>query len=257
MKVALTIAGSDSGGGAGIQLDLSVFRALGVHGVSAITALTAQNSQRVERVFYPPPSFVGAQIDALLADFPISAAKTGMLGRAATVATVLARVRRRRIPNLVVDPVIAAKDGTALVSGRGLELLKRQLLPMAAVVTPNVPEAERLSGIRIEDTESLRRAALEIARTGVGAVVIKGGHLPGAPVDTVYGDGEFHELVGERLAGSPVHGTGCLFSAALTARLALGDTVLEACVAAKAFTTDAIRNAIDVGKGNRLAVVGG
>ncbi|MGV3724152.1 MAG: bifunctional hydroxymethylpyrimidine kinase/phosphomethylpyrimidine kinase [Actinomycetota bacterium] len=253
MKVALTIAGSDSGGGAGIQLDLKVFQALGVHGVSALTALTAQNTQRVERVFHVPPSFLAAQLDALASDMPIAAAKTGMLGRTAMVTAVVDRVRRRGIPNLVVDPVILAKDGTALLSGRGVDHLKRRLLPLAAVVTPNVPEAERLSGVRIVDADSVRTAAEEIARTGVGAVLIKGGHLPGSPVDTLYHQGEFVALPGERISGSPVHGTGCLFSAALAARLALGDPLVEACVAAKELTANAIRAAVVVGKGNRVA----
>jgi hydroxymethylpyrimidine/phosphomethylpyrimidine kinase len=257
MKVALTIAGSDSGGGAGIQLDLKVFQTLGVHGVSALTALTAQNTRGVERVFHPPPSFLAAQIDALVCDMPIAAAKTGMLGRSAMVAAVIDRVRRRGISNLVVDPVILAKDGTSLLSGRGLDLLKRRLLPLAAVVTPNVPEAERLSGLSIVDSASLRAAAQVISQTGVGAVLIKGGHLPGEPVDTLFVQGDFAEFPGRRLSGSPVHGTGCLFSAALAARLALGDALPEACAAAKAFTAAAIRDAVSVGKGNRVAVLGG
>ncbi|MFN3651064.1 MAG: bifunctional hydroxymethylpyrimidine kinase/phosphomethylpyrimidine kinase [Armatimonadota bacterium] len=256
MKVALTIAGSDTCGGAGLQADLRVFHSLGVYGASVAVALTAQNTAGVRRVHHVPPRFIGEQIDAVATDLPIAAAKTGMLGRARVVEVVAARVRRRRLPNLVVDPVLAAKDGTPLLCSRGLEALRRQLLPQARVVTPNAVEAAILSGIEIHDRESLRRAAAAISAFGVEAVVIKGGHLPGDPVDTLYWRGELREYPGERLGvgEGPVHGTGCLYSAALTAHLALGAELPEACAAAKELVTAAIREAVRLGKGpNRLA----
>jgi hydroxymethylpyrimidine/phosphomethylpyrimidine kinase len=171
------------------------------------------------------------------------------------VEAVADRVRRRSIPNLVVDPVLLAKDGTPLLSARGKEVLLRRLLPLAAVVTPNVPEAEALSGVRIHDRDTLISAAQSISATGVRAVVIKGGHLDGAPVDYLWMDGTLQEFVGERLTGAPVHGTGCLFSAALAARLALGDSLPDACLAAKVLVTHAIREAVALGRGSRLAVI--
>lgn len=255
MKIALTIAGSDTCGGAGIQLDLKVFQSLGVHGTSVVTALTAQNTRGVERVHHVPPGFVAAQIDALAHDLPIAAAKTGMLARAPIVEAVAERVHRRRIPNLVVDPVILAKDGTRLLNTRGMCVLKKRLLPLALAVTPNVPEAEVLSGITIQDAASLQEAAQRIAELGVQAVIIKGGHLPGEPEDTLFFQGEFHRFPGRRIVGAPVHGTGCLYSAALTARLALGDPIPDACLVAKETVTRAIAEAVSLGRGSRLAVL--
>jgi len=255
MKIALSIAGSDTCGGAGIQLDLKVFQTLGVHGVSAVTALTAQNTRGVERVHHVPPSFVAAQIDALASDLPIAAAKTGMLARAQVVEVVAERLQRRGIPNLIIDPVILAKDGTPLLNNRGLALLKSRLLPQALAITPNVPEAEALCGLTIHDQASLQEAARRIAGLGVRAVIIKGGHLPGEPVDTLFLDGEFVTFSGHRIAGTPVHGTGCLYSAALTARIAAGDSLPEACAVAKETVTRAISHAVAPGKGSRLAVL--
>lgn len=255
MKIALTIAGSDTCGGAGIQLDLKVFQSLGVYGASVVTALTAQNTQRVARVHQVPPRFVAAQLDAVARDLPIAAAKTGMLSRSQVVAAVAERVRRHRIPNLVIDPVILAKDGTPLLSARGVTVLKRRLLPQALAITPNVPEAEALSGIQIHDEASLHEAARHIAGLGVKAVIIKGGHLPGEPVDTLFFEGRFWQFPGQRVEGPPVHGTGCLYSAALTARVALGDALPEACLAAKELVARAISDALALGRGNRLAIL--
>lgn len=254
MKVVLTIAGSDSCGGAGVQQDLKVFQACGVYGATAVTAVTAQNTRGVRRVFHVPAQFVSQQIDAVAEDLPVAAVKTGMLGRAQVVEAVAERIRRRELPNLVVDPVIAAKDGTRLLSARGVEVLKRRLLPQALAVTPNVPEAQILSGVEITDEESLRAAARAIGNLGVRAVVIKGGHLPGDPVDTLYFEGEFHTFPGPRLEGSPVHGTGCLYASFLAAHVARGSTLPEACAAAKAGVEQAIRGAQALGKGSRVVV---
>jgi len=255
VKAVLTIAGSDSCGGAGVQMDLKVFQALGVHGASVVTALTAQSTEGVRRVHHVPPRFIGEQIDTVARDMAFAAAKTGMLDRAGVVQVVAARARRRRLPNLVIDPVLLAKDGTPLLESRGVALLKQRLLPLAAAVTPNVPEAEFLSGVRITGPESVREAARRIAETGVRAVIVKGGHLEGAPVDTLLYDGEFYEFPGERIEtpeGRPVHGTGCLYSAALAARLALGDALPEACAFVKRLMEDALRSAVLLGRGSAL-----
>lgn len=255
MTVALTIAGSDSCGGAGIQLDLRVFDACGVPGASVVTALTAQSPGGVHRRFAVPPRSVAAQIDALVG-MPIAAAKTGMLDRAQVVSVVAGRIARRRIPLLVVDPVITATDGTPLLSDRGVERLRRELLPLAVLVTPNAPEAARLAGLSVEDDESAREAARRIAALGPRGVVITGGHRDspeGETADLLYWEGDFYEFRGERLPGPPVHGTGCAYSAAVTARLALGDTVPEACRFAREFTAKMIRTSWSTGKGARLA----
>lgn len=235
-----------------MQLDTRVLQACGVHASSVVTALTAQNTRGVRRVFHVPPRFVAEQIDTVAADLKVAAAKTGMLGRAQVVEVVAERVRRREIPTLVIDPVLHAKDGTPLLAGRGLASLKRSLLPRALVVTPNVPEAELLSGREIRNAPSLRDAARAIADLGVPGVVIKGGHLPGDPVDTLLWQGEFVEFPGERLPGCPVRGTGCCYSAALAARLALGDTAPQACAFAHELVRHAIRQAVVLGRGARV-----
>ena len=252
MKVVLTIAGSDTSGGGGIQQDLKVLQACGVHGATVITALTAQSTTGIRRVHRVPPRFVGDQIDTVAADLPIAAVKTGMLDRAAIVEIVAERIRRRELTNLVVDPVILAKDGTPLLNGRGLAAVQRRLLPLARVVTPNVPEAEALSGVSISDEPSLREAARRIGALGVEAVIIKGGHLPGEPVDTLYWKDEFRDYRGARIEGAPVRGTGCLFSAALAAHLAMGDSIADACSAARELVRRGIAGAVALGKGARL-----
>lgn len=252
--MALTIAGSDSCGGAGVQMDLKVFQAFGLHGACAVTALTAQNTEGVRRVHHPPPRFVAEQIDAVMRDLPVAAAKTGMLGRAQVAEVVAERVRRRGIPNLVVDPVILAKDGTPLLGARGLEVIKKRLLPQALVVTPNAPEATALSGVEVVDRESAREAARRIAALGVPGVVVKGGHLPGEPADLLYWREEFFDIPGERLGAGrpPVHGTGCLYSAALATCLALGVPLPEACVRVKRLMETAIGDALSLGRGSLL-----
>jgi len=235
-------------------MDLKVCQALGVYGVSVATALTAQNTGGVRRLHRIPPRFVADQIDVLAADLAIAAAKTGMLDRAQIVEVVAERVRRRSLRNLVVDPVILAKDGTPLLNGRSLELLRKRLLPLALAVTPNVPEAEALSGVEIRDDADLEEAARRIRNLGVAAVVIKGGHLPGEPVDTLYWEEQFFRFPGERAEGTPVHGTGCMFSTALAASVALGESLPEACRRAKALVRAAIQSAHALGHGSRLAV---
>jgi hydroxymethylpyrimidine/phosphomethylpyrimidine kinase len=249
--VALTIAGSDSGGGAGIQADLKTFQALGVYGTSAITAITAQNTLGVRAVQEVSPDVVVAQIDAVADDLGVDGAKTGMLSSAAVVEAVAGAVRRRGLDRvLVVDPVMVAKSGDRLLREDAVQALRERLLPLAAVVTPNVPEAEVLAGRALSGEEDLRRAAVEIAALGPRAVVMKGGHLAGDPVDLLFDGQRFHRFPGRRVPTRSTHGTGCTFSAAIAARLALGDDVVAAVGAAKAYLAGALDRARPIGHGH-------
>jgi hydroxymethylpyrimidine/phosphomethylpyrimidine kinase len=246
----LTIAGSDSGGGAGIQADLKTFHQLGVFGTSAIVALTAQNTLGVRGVHPVPADFVALQLEALAEDLPPDALKTGMLAEPALVRLVADTVRERRWQPLVVDPVMAATSGDRLLTRDGEAAVRDLLLPLAAVVTPNLPEASALAGIDITDRDGMVEAARRIEDTGVGTVVVKGGHLGGeASPDLVWAAGEAHWLEGPRLAGRHTHGTGCVLSAAITAELARGMDPPDACVAAKAFVTRAIAAGVELGRG--------
>jgi hydroxymethylpyrimidine/phosphomethylpyrimidine kinase len=250
MKRALTIAGSDSGGGAGIQADLKTFGALGVYGTSAITAVTAQNTLGVSRIQEIAPEVVAAQIEAVAEDIGIDAAKTGMLASAPIIEAVAETLSRRLVPNLVVDPVMIAKSGTRLLREDALAVLKRRLLPLATIATPNIPEAEVLSGGRIQDAEGMRDAARAIHALGARLVVIKGGHAVGPHVVDLYYDGrEFQELKGDRIETRNTHGTGCTFSAAIAAYLAHGLPPLEAVSRAKEYLAGALRSAPDIGQG--------
>jgi hydroxymethylpyrimidine/phosphomethylpyrimidine kinase len=239
--VAMTIAGSDSGGGAGLQADLKTFAALGVFGTSAVTAVTAQNSSEVRGVHAVEPSFVELQIDTVMADMPVAAVKTGMLASSATVAAVGRRAAAGLLPNLVVDPVLVASTGRRLLDEGGVDAYLRLLLPHALVATPNTREAALLTGAAVEDVEGMARAARRLADTGVSAVVVKGGHLTvdHAP-DVVLFEDELHVLDGPRLASPNDHGTGCTLSAATAALLARGVGLLDALGQAKAFVTTAL-----------------
>jgi hydroxymethylpyrimidine/phosphomethylpyrimidine kinase len=247
---ALTIAGSDSGGGAGIQADLKTFAALGVYGASAITALTAQNTVAVTRVEEASPAMVTAQIDAVLDDLGADAIKTGMLASAAIVGAVADALARRAPPRLVVDPVMVSKSGAALLRDDAVEALVRRLLPLALIVTPNLPEAARLTGRPVVTMEERRAAARMIAATGPRFVVVKGGHAPGDEVIDLVFDGErFEEVRGARVATPSTHGTGCTFSAAIAAHLALGREPIAAIRAARDYLTAALRAARPIGRG--------
>lgn len=252
MKRALTIAGSDSGGGAGIQADLKTFAAHGVYGTSAITALTAQNTLGVMGVHVVPAEFVTQQIEAVAGDIGCDAVKTGMLATSAIVEATAAAVEALDLPNLVVDPVMVAKGGDRLLSEDAVHAIKTSLLRLARVVTPNIPEAEVLAGIPITSLEAMRAAARAILGMGPRAVIVKGGHLPGSEsVDLlVYAGGE-QRLGAARLDVPHTHGTGCTFAAAIAARLALGDSLDEAARLAKEYVTGAMRHGIDVGKGHQ------
>jgi hydroxymethylpyrimidine/phosphomethylpyrimidine kinase len=250
MKIALTIAGSDSGGGAGIQADLKTFSALGVYGMSALTAITAQNTVGVRAVHELPPEFVGAQIDAVMEDIGADAAKTGMLANAGIVEVVAAKVRQHNIANLVVDPVMVAKSGDPLLRRDAVQALKDLLLPLAYVITPNIPEAEEIVGRGLETEADFRAAAKEIFALGPRHVVIKGGHRKGDAIDLLYDGQEFHEFGSQRYATRHTHGTGCTFASAITALLARGLGAREAVAGAKAYLTLAIAESFPVGHGH-------
>jgi hydroxymethylpyrimidine/phosphomethylpyrimidine kinase len=261
MKRALTIAGSDSGGAAGIQADLKTFMAFGVHGMSAITALTAQNTVGVQGIFEVPPEFVRKQIESVMTDIGVDAAKTGMLSNAEIVRTVAEAVRTFRIPNLVVDPVMVAKSGDPLLSKDARQAIRDALLPLATVITPNVFEAEALLERRIEDLDAMRDAARDLKKCGCGWVVIKGATLGigSQAVDVVCGDGEPLLLTSPKLESRNTNGTGCTFASAIAAGLAKGLSPPDAIRRAKEYITEAIRSGPPIGSGrgpaNHLAGV--
>ncbi len=239
--VAMTIAGSDSGGGAGLQADLKTFAAHGVFGTSVVTAVTAQSSAEVRGVVVIDASFVELQIETVLADLPVAAVKTGMLASSATVAAVGRLAAAGNLPNLVVDPVLVASTGRPLLDADGVDTYLRLLLPHALVVTPNTREAALLTGAAVDDLDGMVRAAHRLAQCGVAAVMVKGGHLGGdrAP-DVVLAAGDIHVLDGPRLRSDNDHGTGCTLSAATAALLARGIELQDALAQAKAFVTTAL-----------------
>lgn len=251
MRVALTIAGSDSSGGAGIQADLKTFAAHSVYGVSAVTAVTAQNTTGVTAVTPLAADVVTAQIEAVASDLGVHAAKTGMLSNAAIVEAVAAAIADLEIPLLVVDPVIVASSGHPLLDDEGLLAMKEELIRRAHVVTPNIPEAEVLSGIAIRSDEERREAARRIFKLGAMHVLITGGHAEGdVIVDLLYDGRVFTNYASDRVTGQHTHGTGCTFSAALTAHLASGRSLAEAIPLAQAYVAGAIRQAPGLGRGS-------
>jgi hydroxymethylpyrimidine/phosphomethylpyrimidine kinase len=251
LPVALTIAGSDSGGGAGIQADLKTFAVLGVHGVSAITAITAQNTLGVSDIMEIPPALVSAQIEAVMQDIGARAAKTGMLASAEIIDVVVHAIQHYGIRNLVVDPVMVAKGGARLLRDDAVDALRQRLLPLAAVVTPNIPEAEVLLGRPIRTLDDRRQAAHDLVSLGARAAVVKGGHADEQLSIDHYFDGvQLVELQSPRVATQNTHGSGCVFSAALAAGLAKGSDALAAVHEAKAFITAAIESSLEVGRGH-------
>jgi hydroxymethylpyrimidine/phosphomethylpyrimidine kinase len=251
MRTALTIAGSDSGAGAGIQADLKTFAAHGVYGMAAITAVTAQNSLGVTASQALPADIVTAQIEAIVSDFGVSAAKTGMLANAAIVEAVSAAVRDLDIPLLVVDPVMAAKSGDRLLDDEALAAMKAELIGQAFLVTPNIPEAEALTNVEIRSDEGRREAARRIVEMGATAVVIKGGHLPADDIrDLLLHEGGFVEFRQPRVPGRHTHGTGCTFAAAITSHLARGHDLRTAVEGAQRYVAEAIRHAPGLGRGH-------
>jgi len=249
---ALTIAGSDSGGGAGIQADLKTFAAFGVYGTSAITAVTAQNTREVTDWLAMPPELVAKQIDAVMSDIGADAVKTGMLANADIIEIVAARLREHGVQNLVVDPVMVAKGGHKLLEDDAVSALIRDLLPLALVVTPNLPEAEVLTGHPIRNWDDAKTAAQEIATMGARSVVIKGGHFEGDAnaTDLFFDARGFRDFTSVRIDSQNTHGTGCTFASAIAAGLAKGMAVPDAVALAKSYVTLAIQHAYTIGHGH-------
>lgn len=256
MKVALTIAASDSSSGAGIQADLAVFRELGVYGVCAVTNVTSQNSRGVQHVNTVPPRVIASQIDSVTRDFQVAGCKIGMLYSPQAVSVVSERIRRREIANVVLDPVMKAKHGETLLTEPAMKRMKRWLIPLAFVVTPNYAEAEALTGMTVTDPASAREAAKKLVEMGTKWALIKGGHAQGEPVDVLSDGDHVIEFPGKRLDKN-MHGTGCVLSAAIAARLALGDAAPDAVGCAKDYVTAAIEHSARLGKGGLDYFVGG
>ncbi|HUP38387.1 MAG TPA: bifunctional hydroxymethylpyrimidine kinase/phosphomethylpyrimidine kinase [Candidatus Limnocylindria bacterium] len=246
---ALTIAGSDSGGGAGIQADLKTFSAFRVFGMSVITAVTAQNSLGVQGVENLPAAFVARQLRSVLEDFGADAAKCGMLSTAPIIEAVAAGLTERRIEKLVVDPVMVAKSGDRLLEPEARAALADRILPLALLVTPNLPEAEVLAGIRVAEPEDMEEAARRIHAMGPRYVLVKGGHLKGDATDLLWNGRDFTRFSTARIDSQNTHGTGCTFSAAIAAGLARGQALGDAIRSAKAYVTRAIREGFKAGRG--------
>jgi hydroxymethylpyrimidine/phosphomethylpyrimidine kinase len=247
--VALTIAGSDPSGGAGLQADLKTFHQFGVYGEAVVTLITVQNTLRVGRVECLAPDLVGEQLQAVLEDIRPGAAKTGALGNAEIVEVVAELAATFDFP-LVVDPVMVSKHGTALLPERAGRMLAERLLPWTLLLTPNLAEAEALTGLKVHSVGDMRRAAERICKMGARAVLVKGGHLAGSATDVLLSGGEWHEFEAPRIATPHTHGTGCTYSAAITAELAKGTPLVEAVRRAKRFISEAIRTNPGLGSGS-------
>jgi hydroxymethylpyrimidine/phosphomethylpyrimidine kinase len=250
MKVALTIAGSDSSGGAGIQADLKTFAAHGVFGTSAITAVTAQNTMGVSEVAMMTPALVTAQIDAVVTDFDVRATKIGMLGNAEIARAIADAIPRHELRQVVLDPVMVATSRARLLDDAAVSVLRERLLRLADVVTPNIPEAEALTGLRLQTVPDLGRAARRLVELGARAVLVKGGHLAGPAVDVFWDGASEVEFAAERVPGRNTHGTGCTLSSAIAAHLALGANLVTAIGLAKEYVTRAIAQAPSLGRGH-------
>lgn len=250
IRKALTIAGSDSGAGAGIQADLKTFAALGVYGTSAITAITAQNTVSVTAVLALTPRLVAAQIDAVIGDIGSHALKTGMLANAAIIDIVSQKIREHRLKNIVVDPVMVATSGDLLIKKNAVATLRKRLLPLATIVTPNIPEAEELTGMKLRSANDIEKTAQMIVEMGASCVVIKGGHRSGPAADLFYDGKRFTVLKAPRIRTKNTHGTGCTFSAAIAAYLARGEKLDHAVALAKQFITLALRRSFAIGAGH-------
>ncbi len=248
----MTIAGSDSCGGAGIQADLKTMIAFGVHGTSALTSITAQNTLGVGKTLHLPAELVGEQIDAIMDDMGADAAKTGMLATEEIMEVVADRIRTRRIPNVVVDPVMVATSGVRLMDEKATDVFVREILPLALVITPNVDEARVLAGFTVDTLAAMRDAARAIYDVTGASVLVKGGHMGGDATDVLYDGVEFRDLTGRRIEGGRIHGTGCTLAAAIASGLACGDALTRAVENAKDFVTRGIEESFDIGRGSAL-----
>lgn len=250
MRTALTIAGSDCSGGAGIQADIKTMSAHGVYAMSVIVSVVAENTSQVIAVSDVPPEIIKAQIDAVFTDIPVNATKIGMLSTVECMRAVADKLVEYKPANLVIDPVMYAKNGSPLMAPNAIDEFKSIIMPHAFLLTPNIPEAEAIAGIKISDTDDVKRAARIICSMGAHNVLIKGGHAVGEPTDILYDGKEFTIFKGERINTKNTHGTGCTLSSAIAANLALGLKLDEAIAMAKDYVTDAIRHALELGKGN-------
>lgn len=251
MKQVLTIAGSDSGGGAGIQADLKAMSANGTFAMSVITSITAQNTKGVTAIHDLPDMIVEAQIDAIFDDFEVAAVKTGMLSTATITALVGRKMKQYGVTKLVVDPVMVSKSGHDLLQPNAIDWMKQDLIPLAYLLTPNIPEAERLTGTTIRTLKEAREAAKILHQLGCQHVLIKGGHLLEKPATDLLYDGRFFRMFkGDFIDTTTTHGTGCTFASAITAQLALGKPIADAIEAAKTYTTSAIRHGLSIGHGH-------
>ena len=249
MKTALTIAGSDCSGGAGIQADLKTFSAHGVFGMSVITSVVAENTFRVIEHQDVRPDMIAKQIDAVFEDIVPDSVKIGMLSNHETMRTVAEKLKERTPANVIIDPVMYAKDGSALMNPKAISTLISELVPLADLITPNIPEAEKMVGIKIETRDDMKNAARIIRDMGCRAVLVKGGHAVGDATDILYDGSEFYSFTAERIDTKNTHGTGCTFSSAIAANLALGMPLERAVELAKEYVTGAIRHSLPLGKG--------
>lgn len=250
MKKVLTIAGSDCSGGAGIQADLKTMTAHGVYGMSVITALTAQNTTGVYGVLEADAAFVGQQLDCIFEDIMPDAVKIGMVSNAAIIAIIAEKLKQYQAKNIVVDPVMVATSGSRLIANDAHSALVERLFPLAAVITPNIPEAECLCGFSIEGEEDMLRAAEVLERMVTGGVLIKGGHLTDSASDLLYLEGQLHWLRAQRVENTNTHGTGCTLSSAIACNLALGREIPDAVAQAKAYITGALKAGLNLGRGS-------
>ncbi len=250
MKVVLSIAGSDSSGGAGIQADLKTMTAHKVYGMTAITALTAQNTTGVTAILESTPEFLGQQIEACLSDIPCDAAKIGMLPSADQVRVVHEKLTKFKVKNLVLDPVMVATSGSSLMKDETAQVMAKLLFPISRVITPNIPEAQALTGLSVSTREDMEKAAKELGDTYGCAVLVKGGHSIEDACDVLYEEGEFIWFNGKRIDSSNTHGTGCTLSSAIASNLALGKSLTDSITSAKKYVADAIESGLNLGKGS-------
>jgi len=250
MRTALSIAGSDSSGGAGIQADIKTMTANGVYAMSAITALTAQNTTGVQGILEVPPEFLAQQIDSVFTDIRPDAVKIGMVSSTELIAIIAEKLRQYRAANIVVDPVMVATSGARLINQDAVEALKRHLLPLATVLTPNIPESEVLSDMKVQSAEDMLSAARYISETYHCAVLCKGGHQLNDANDLLYQDGSYHWFNGKHIDNPNTHGTGCTLSSAIASNLAKGYSLVAAVERAKAYISGALQAMLDLGAGS-------
>ena len=255
MKKVLSIAGSDCSGGAGIQADLKTFSAHGVFGMSVIVSVVAENTSRVIDIQDVTPDMIKKQIDAVFEDIEVDAVKIGMLSTPDCMKAVAEKIRQYNPANVIIDPVMYAKNGCPLMAETALDSLIKLIIPLADVLTPNIPEAEKISGISISSLADMETSARKIHAMGCKAVVIKGGHFDGNPCDVLFDGNQFTHFETTRINTKNTHGTGCTFSSAIAAQLAKGDSVKDAVSSAKAYVTTAIEHSLAIGKGNGPTII--